>query len=310
MRINTVEDGKRTASSAFRNAIRRNGLFILLFILLDVAVILCYFNAPSASLDSALVGVAREPSAYCAFAEIGSNNTRYKVVMEDGLDELVSALNRGALDAAILPVQCLDQLDPDEFVVMAVTSSLNLVAVGNGAAVYGLYDLNGRSVTMPESLRDSREMRMLNFLISKTDTDIHIVYQDDETIRQSVPESRDEILLLPPEQCADLLLRNPVYKSCFALASQWEALLGSPPPAGSCFVARKADAEKKASGMSDFLSGMKASIAFLNSKHKKAATLIAASGLNQDAVFVWKVLPYCAFRYLDGEEMAQSLNLL
>ena len=86
--------------------------------------------------------------------------------------------------------------------------------------------------------------------------------------------------------------------------------VGSPPPAGSCFVARKADAEKKAAGMSDFLSGMKASIAFLNSKHKKAATLIAASGLNQDAVFVWKVLPYCAFRYLDGEEMAQSLNLL
>lgn len=300
-----MEELKTRVFGTPRNAIRRNAGLLLLFILLDVILIASNW-APTAAAAPTLVGIVREPSAYCAFAQVDRNGSGYRIVTQDGYEALLRALDRGELDAALLPVPYLAQLDPDEYDVVAVTSALNLAAVGSGASVYALGDLNGRAVVVPESLRDSRAMRMMDLLISETDTDVQIRYQADDMILRRAPENGDEILLLTPEQSAELLLLNKDYQSCFGIANQWEVLMGTQPPAGSCVVARKTDAG--ANALEGFLSDIRASIAFLNSKHKKAATLITASGLSQDAVFVWKVLPFCAFRYLEGEDMAQSLG--
>ena len=305
-----MEENKTSGTSVFRQAIRRNGGLFLAFVLLDAVFIWLYACRIPNSAGPTIVGVVREPLAYCVFAESGVQNARYHVVMEDGYADLIYALDQGELDAAILPVQYLGQLDPDEYVVMAVTASLNMVAVGNGATVYSLGGLNGRTVTVPESLRDSREMRMLDLLMAATKTEIQILYQSDDEIVQSALENEDEVLMLSPEQGAHLLLQSKVYKSYFTLAKQWELLLGTQPPAGSCIVARKTDMDPKTSGMSDFLADVKVSLEFINSKHKKASTFIAASGLSQDVAFVLKVLPLCAFRYLDGDAVAQALNPL
>ncbi len=288
----------------------QNKAMIILLALLAAILVISYPSQKIASGGPALVGIVREPLAYCTFTEINNNDPRFSISIADGYPGLINALKNGQLDASILPVQYLKELNGNEFSAVAGTSYLNLVVIENGNSVFSLADLNGRTSIMPESAKNSLEFQMLNLLISKANIDVTITYQNDEAIQKLAWESNFEIMILPPDQSAAVLMQNENYRSCFNLASQWYSLQGTQPPAGCLIVARNASIDAKSSNLAGFLASVKASVEFINSKHKKAASLITTSGLGDNSAYILKVVPHCAFAYIQGDSMADSLEQL
>jgi hypothetical protein len=171
-------------------------------------------------------------------------------------------------------------------------------------------DLNERSVIMPESIAETLENRMLNLLISKTNIHVNITYESDEAITRRAQVANFEVMILKPYQGAQVLLENDSYRGCLDLADQWYSLLGTQPPLGCLIAARNAIIDAKSSGLANFLAGIKASISFINEKHKKAATLIAESGLGEDTAVILKEIPHYMYTYLDGKNLTDSLEQL
>jgi len=297
------------ASAAVR-IIWRNKAIIILLVVLGMLLIISRPGTNLASAGRVLVGIVREPQAYCTFTEINSNDSRYGVLIADGYPGLLNALNNGELDASVLPVQYLKELRGEDFSVIAVTSYLNLVVVENGRTVLSLNDLDGRNATMPQSLKDSLECQMLSLLLSRADIDVNILFQSDETVRNLAQEGGFDIMILPPDQCAAVLLENDAYRSCFNLSNQWLRLFSVQPPAGCVIIARNTSIQAKGQDLTGFLAGVKASIEFINSKHKKAANLITVSGLGDNSISIWKTIPHYAFAYLDGNGMTDCLEQL
>lgn len=221
---------------------------------------------------------------------------------------MITALKEGRLDAAILPVQYLDEFHNGEVSVLAATSYLNLVIVENGNSIYSLADLNGRSVLMPESTENSLENNMLSLMLSKANIHVNITYESDEEVTKKAHEGSFEIMALTPAQCAHVLLENDSYRSCFDLADQWFSLWRTQPPAGCLIIARNDVIEAKSSGLKSFLAGVKASVNFINDKHKKAVTLIAESGLGEDTAIMLKEIPHYMYTFLEGNSLSESLE--
>lgn len=295
---------------AIAHTIWQNKAIVILLALLGIILIITAPNLSIITGGPAIIGIVREPNAYCTFTAINSNDSRYNVSIADGYPVLIAALKEGKLDAAILPAQYLNEFDNAAISVLAATSYLNLVVVENGYTIYSLADLNGRSVIMQESIENSLENKMLSLLISKANIHVDITYESDEQIFEKAQESNFEVMILKPYQCAQVLLEIDSYRSCFNLANQWYGLMGTQPPAGCFIVARNEIIDAKTSNLADFLAGVKSSINFINDKHKKATTLIAKSGLGEDTVTILKAIPHYMYTYLDGDSLNDSLEQL
>lgn len=300
----------KTYINAIARALWQNKAIVILLVLLGGILIITAPNLSFTAGSSAVVGIVREPNAYCTFTEINSNDSRYSVSKADGYPELIAALKEGKLDAAILPAQYLDELPGDKISVLAATSYLNLVVVENGDTVYSLADLNERAVILQESIANSLECKMLNLLMAKANIHANITYESDEAVIKKAQEGSFEIMILQPYQSAQVLEENESYRSCFNLANQWYSLFGTQPPAGCLIIVRNDAIDAKSSGIASFLAGVKESINFMNDKHKKAAALIAQSGLGEDSVTIMKAIPHYMYAYLDGSSLTESLEQL
>jgi ABC-type nitrate/sulfonate/bicarbonate transport system substrate-binding protein len=296
---------KSVAHSIWQN----KAIVILLILLAGILIITAPGLNPTAGV-TVTIGIVREPNAYCTFTELNSNDSRYSISIMDEYPALIAALKERKLDAAILPVQYLNEFTGNDISALAVTSYLNLVVVENGNTVYTLTDLNGRSIIMQESTANSLEDKMLSLLITKANIDVNITYESDEAIANRAQEGNFEVMILMPYQGAKVLLKNDRYRSCFNLANQWYSLLGTQPPAGCLIVARNEIIDAKATDIAGFLAGVKATISFINDKHKKATTLIAQSGLGEDTVTILKAIPHFMYTYLDGNSLTESLEQL
>jgi ABC-type nitrate/sulfonate/bicarbonate transport system substrate-binding protein len=300
----------KAAFKIIAHTIWQNKAIVILLVLLGIILII---TAPSLNFTTgsqAVIGIVREPNAYCTFTEINSNDSQYSISIMDGYPTLIAALKEGKLDAVLLPVQYLGEFHDNEISALAATSYLNLVVVENGDTVYSLADLNERTVIMPESIANSPESNMLNLLIAKANIHVNITYEDDEQIAEKAQEGNFEIMALTPYQCAQVLKKNDSYRSSFDLSGQWLSLLGTQPPLGCLIAARDDVIETKSSGLASFLSGVKASISFINDKHKKAVTLIVESGLGEDTATILKAIPHYMYTYLDGSSLTESMEQL
>ncbi len=254
------------------------------------------------------VSLPAGPQAFFAFPLLEKQNSRYAVSMENRDDDILAALHAGTPDAALIPAERLPGIDKDTYAAAAVTSFGNLVAIQNGGTAKSVYDLNGRSAIMPCSLQDAVERKMLAELCAKTNVALEITFENDDSIANRAKTGGFDIMLLPAGQCAPVLLQHESYRACFDTAGQWMALLGTIPPAGDVLVIR-ADSKNQAA-TAKLLADIRTGIEYANAKHKKASQLISALGLGNDPVYVLKTLPHCAFAYLDGAGMNDSIRQL
>ncbi len=284
-------------------------IFLLLAALTAVLAVSGGIQAQQSNRPLA-VSLLSGPRAYCAFPLLEDKNSRYQVSLEDGFDGVLSALQAGTPDAALIPAAFLPSVDAKKYTAAAVTAHMNLVAVQNGGSAAGLLDLNGKSVVMPSSLKDAPEYGMLRFLLDKTNVSPEIAFQSGPDIWERIQSGDFDILLLPVDRCAAALMQNSGYRSCFNLAREWTALLGTAPPAGDVLLIRADSLANSPASASALVSSLRTGIDYANAKHKKAAQLIKGCGLGTDTVFIYKTLPHCMFACLEGEAMNAALQQL
>jgi hypothetical protein len=284
------------------------GLFIILIIALIGIVIVSYLNDHSDQVQPMKVGLGYDPLSYCASVLLENSSSDYVISLVKSSDDLVQELNDQTFDAVLLPMNDLSGLDMKAYMIVAVTSSLNLVVIENGNSVLSINNLDGRTVILPDSLKYTPELLMFNALLSHAGVSINIVFVSNSALQNLMSSGSLNIIILPIDQCANTLLQNRNYHNCFNLAEQWKIVFGTQPPAGSCIVVRKAIENNKSANIASFLANFKSSMAFTNSKHEKAAELIIKSNLGTDMAFVRKIIPYCMFEYQEGDVMSKALE--
>ncbi|MFA5675925.1 MAG: hypothetical protein WDA65_05300 [Christensenellales bacterium] len=293
-----------------KNTVLKKTTVLVLLIVLVAAFAFAANNfVPTLAYNTVSVGFVNEPNSYCLIPAISTPGSNYQAAVAESYDDIVNALEDGVLDTALLPVKYLDAI-ADGYSVVAMTSCLNLTAVESGYSVYSLTDLGGRTVVVPDTLADTLELRMLSEMLAFTQTAADILFESDADIQRMADDTDFDILMLPPEKCAKVLLKNQNCRSSFSLSGQWSVIFNAPPPAGYCIVARDDCIKDKAPSISKFLTAIEASVRFVTTKRKKASAYIGANGVDADFEFIWKVIPCCKFDFQQGDGMTGHLEQL
>jgi hypothetical protein len=291
-------------------ALRKSGLLIFLVVsLIAIGAAVMIFNMGPAG-QPINVGLAARPFGVLRFCAYGDEDTHYVFVRDGRIQSVTAALKGGRMTARCCQRAVLEEFNQDEYAVIAITSYMNLVAVENGGTVASIFDLKDHRIDIPSSIQNQPEMRMLNLLLTEANLSPNLVFESAESLWQRVQNADFDMMILPVERCASVLLYSDRYRVCFDLAKQWNTLVGSQPPAGGCIIMRNTVRKEKQDAINVFLAAAKASIGLIDAHRKKASLLIAADGLGDDSLYIWKTIPHCMFAYLDGESMNDPLEQL
>ena len=122
-------------------------------------------------------------------------------------------------------------------------------------------------------------------------------------------KSKKTVNLIPTQVGRSLITVLPEQLQSPLLTAEWEKAYGKNTLMQGCIVVRTAWAEAHAKELEQFLSDYKASIEFTNSSAKEASEMIVAAGIFAKAPIAEKAIPKCNIVYIDGNEMADALNV-
>ena len=240
--------------------------------------------------DAARVGIPHSISAAGAAMLLQSPGAQYSCVMGSTAEALAEALQKGDLDAALLPADLA--LGMAEVQIRSVVGYAPLVILSDDGDLCSLQDLAGRTLTLDEALQNTREDRALRTLLRAAEVRCAVVYG----------ASGD------PFACsldAAARLDTPIR---FSLAKAWRQNLSSLPPAGLCLAVRQDYLTHAGTDFSAFEKALKSAMSYAADKRKKSVAMTAAAGLSPDEDTADRLYPFCDFVYLTGAEMNAALQ--
>lgn len=240
--------------------------------------------------DAARVGIPHSISAAGAAMLLQSPGAQYSCVMGSTAEALAEALQKGDLDAALLPADLA--LGMAEVQIRSVVGYAPLVILSDDGDLRSLQDLAGRTLTLDEALQNTREDRALRTLLRAAEVRCAVVYG----------ASGD------PFACsldAAARLDTPIR---FSLAKAWRQNLSSLPPAGLCLAVRQDYLTHAGTDFSAFEKALKSAMSYAADKRKKSVAMTAAAGLSPDEDTADRLYPFCDFVYLTGAEMNAALQ--
>lgn len=240
--------------------------------------------------DAARVGIPHSISAAGAAMLLQSPGAQYSCVMGSTAEALAEALQKGDLDAALLPADLA--LGMAEVQIRSVVGYAPLVILSDDGDLCSLQDLAGRTLTLDEALQNTREDRALRTLLRAAEVRCAVVYG----------ASGD------PFACsldAAARLDTPIR---FSLAKAWRQNLSSLPPAGLCLAVRQDYLAHAGTDFSAFEKALKSAMSYAADKRKKSVAMTAAAGLAPDEDTADRLYPFCDFVYLTGAEMNAALQ--
>lgn len=240
--------------------------------------------------DAARVGIPHSISAAGAAMLLQSPGAQYSCVMGSTAEALAEALQKGDLDAALLPADLA--LGMAEVQIRSVVGYAPLVILSDDGDLCSLQDLAGRTLTLDEALQNTREDRALRTLLRAAEVRCAVVYG----------ASGD------PFACsldAAARLDTPIR---FSLAKAWRQNLSSLPPAGLCLAVRQDYLAHAGTDFSAFEKALKSAMSYAADKRKKSVAMTAAAGLSPDEDTADRLYPFCDFVYLTGAEMNAALQ--
>ena len=240
--------------------------------------------------DAARVGIPHSISAAGAAMLLQSPGAQYSCVMGSTAEALAEALQKGDLDAALLPADLA--LGMTGVQIRSVVGYAPLVILSDDGDLCSLQDLAGRTLTLDEALQNTREDRALRTLLRAAEVRCAVVYG----------ASGD------PFACsldAAARLDTPIR---FSLAKAWRQNLSSLPPAGLCLAVRQDYLAHAGTDFSAFEKALKSAMSYAADKRKKSVAMTAAAGLSPDEDTADRLYPFCDFVYLTGAEMNAALQ--
>ena len=240
--------------------------------------------------DAARVGIPHSVSAAGAAMLLQSPGAQYSCVVGSTAQALAEALEKGDLDAALLPADLALSLTGVR--IRAAVGYAPLVILSRDPEIRVLQDLEGRALTLDERLQNTREDRALRALLRAAEVRCAIAYG---------PAGDPFACSLDTAAGLD----TPI---CFSLSKAWRQNLSSLPPAGLCLAVREDYLAQAGTDFSAFERALKSAMSYAADKRKKTVAMTAAAGLAPDEDTADRLYPFCDFVYLTGAELNAALQ--
>lgn len=228
------------------------------------------------------VGIPKAPAAYGAAMLLQTPSAQYTCTLGSTPQALLDALERGDLDAALLPAPLARQASG--CTICAVLGGEALVAVSRPERVSKLRDLQGADVVFSPEAEGSLSAEMLKSLLR------------DRDIRPD-PGSGKRVYICMLEEAAALLAGQEGWQAGFAAAEEWRKRDAAPWPDGLCLAVRTDYLRTAGSDFDAFLRALEHSAKYAEEKRKKTVAMAAEAGLADSAEAADLLYPLCDFTF-------------
>ena len=256
--------------------------------------------------DSIKVGYIKNGDSLFLAPAMEYSNSHYELWEFEESDEIINSLNRNEIDCALIDYS--EYRGCDGYQLVAGTSVLNTVIAGRGGDMpCSFYELQGRDLLIPETMLDTDEYRMLQYMkdflnISFNEVTISV----NEMFSRIMNTDENELFCLIPDAAGTTVMTDDNVSICFDTASEWERIISSNPPVKSVIIVKNELCHD--SRLNRFLCDCCDSISFVKAHRSKAALLCIDTGFSENMPSVKKQLSHNRFVYIDEKMLTIMLE--
>ena len=235
----------------------------------------------------------------------------YTFYVRDDASLILSGLQTGAYDIAALPTNAaanLYQKTNGGIKILAVNTLGVLYVVTNtkNSGVASLSDLDGKTVYCPAQ----NPMFIFKGLCAKAGVNVTVdtTYAEPAALRDAFASGKVEYAVLPEPMVTVVSTKRPSTTVVVDLTKEWSNYFGNNSLMQGCVVARTEFIENNPEAVKKFLEEYKASVDFAIEDPTTAGKMIVAAKIFENDIIAAAALPKCNIKYIDGDEMATSLN--
>ena len=246
-------------------------------------------------------------------ARNGNSAHDYRFTVESDASIITAGLLNGSIDIAALPTNAAANLynkSGGQIKIVAVNTLgvLYLMTNSEKLTVESLADLEGKTVYVP-----AQNPAFIFEAICKSqgvNVTIDTAYAQPADLRTALVSGAVDIAVLPEPMVTIAKSANDKLVTALDLTEEWESAYGENTLMQGCIVVRTEWAEANPKILDDFLEEYEASVIYTVKNPDEAAELIVSTGVfTGSAAVAANAIPNCNIVYIDGEEMATSLDV-
>lgn len=242
----------------------------------------------------------------------GKTELNYKFTVEKEAEPITKGLINGSIDIAALPTNAAAALynKTNGAVKIAAVNTLGvlyLVVNGEKVTINDISELDGKTVYCPAQ----NPAFIFEAICRENNINVTIdtSYAEPAFLREAIATNKVDIAVLPEPMVTIAKSANDKLAVALDLTDEWEKVYGEGTLMQGCIVVRTEWAENHPKELEQFLEDYEASIQFTLSDPKGASERIANAGVFAQAAVAEKAIPKCNIVFVDGEEMARSLDV-
>lgn len=245
-------------------------------------------------------------------ATSGQTELNYKFTVEKEAEPITKGLINGSIDIAALPTNAAAALynKTNGAVKIATVNTLGvlyLVVNGEKVEISNISELDGKTVYCPAQ----NPAFIFEAICRENNINVTIdtSYAEPAFLREAIATGKVDIAVLPEPMVTIAQNANDKLTVALDLTDEWEKVYGEGTLMQGCIVVRTEWADAHPKELEQFLSDYASSIQFTVSDPKGASECIASTGIFAQAAVAEKAIPKCNIVYVDGEEMANALDV-
>jgi len=238
---------------------------------------------------------------------------KYQVTLYQSPDEVVGKIISGEVDVAAVPSNLAavlyNKLEGD-IVLIGVNTLGVLYIVENGETITNISALKGKTIVAsgkggtPEFILnqllvnaglDPQKDLTVNWLMNHTD------------VASTLMAKEGTIAMLPQPFTTIVTEKNPKVRVAVDMNAEWKTSQKMELPMG-VLIAQKSFVEDREADLAIFLKDYAASVDFVNSDVKAAASLVSEYGIIPDALIAEKAIPQCNIVFVSAQDGKADLT--
>lgn len=245
-------------------------------------------------------------------ATSGQTELNYKFTVEKEAEPITKGLINGSIDIAALPTNAAAALynKTNGAVKIATVNTLGvlyLVVNGEKVEISNISELDGKTVYCPAQ----NPAFIFEAICRENNINVTIdtSYAEPAFLREAIATGKVDIAVLPEPMVTIAQNANDKLTVALDLTDEWEKVYGEGTLMQGCIVVRTEWADAHPKELEQFLSDYEKSIQFTVSDPKGASECIASTGIFAQAAVAEKAIPKCNIVYVDGDKMANALDV-
>ncbi len=236
----------------------------------------------------------------------------YDITVEIDPSLIQAALINGELDIAALPTNAAANLyaKTKGGIKILATNTLGVLYVvvnEEHSDITTLSDLDGKTVFCPAQ----NPTFIFKGLCDKAGVNVTVdnTYAQPADLRTAIIAGKVDIAVLPEPMVTIAKSSNKSLTVALDITAEWDKVFPEGSLVQGCVVARTEFIEKNPETVEKFLSEYEASVNYVNENTSDAAALIAEAGICENSNVAKIAIPKCNIKYVDGNDMADALDL-